>query len=148
VREREREWRTSEPIYSLITDGDGCTPCTCAYACIHPPSHPTLNVRANTYAPIDTRGYHFFSLSLSLSLYLSFSLSLSGRTHTCMYTHKRARATYPHSYTHTLPRAAVIVEKRDPVVSALFAPRAAPTENLLHSREEHARETRTTESER
>lgn len=40
-RKREREKfshvsRAFKPIYPLVADIGGCTPCTCAYACIHP----------------------------------------------------------------------------------------------------------------
>jgi len=95
-RERERERgkgvlpcvaRASEPFYPLVAGSGGCTSCTCAYACIHPPSCAHSRARCTRRARSCTRRRRYLSLSLSLSLL---------RAHT--YPHAR---TLAHTHTHT-----------------------------------------------
>jgi len=91
-RERERQWHASEPIYPLVTGGEGdayrahvrTRVSTLPFACSRA---QCARIRADTYA----RTPLFLCLSLFLPLWQD------------TYMHVRARVP-THSYTHTLPR--------------------------------------------
>jgi hypothetical protein len=90
-RERERGKgvlpcvaRASEPFYPLVAGSGGCTSCTCAYACIHPPSCAHSRARCTRRARSCTRRRRYLSLSLSLS---ASCAHVSARTHTRAHTH-------------------------------------------------------------